>query len=56
MIGNASMMLCKKACFCFDGRNILNGPALKKSISKWFLGSQLTRPSEGAEVKKKEFC
>jgi hypothetical protein len=20
-----------KACFCFDGRNILNGPALEKS-------------------------
>jgi hypothetical protein len=42
MIGSTYMILCKPA-FVFDGRNILNGPALEKSVcvSKYrFLGSQ----------------
>jgi hypothetical protein len=56
MIGNVYDSM-QKPAFVFDGRNILNGPALKKSdcVSKYrFLGSHpaSTKEREGAEAKR----
>jgi hypothetical protein len=47
------MILCKSLLLFFDGRNILNGPALEKSdlcINR-FLGSQSSTKERGPEKK-----